>query len=80
MISQAVPPVDIITILADASGPLFMAIVIWGAISEWWVPGRTHRRMVAERDELLKLALHGTRTAERSVRVAETITEAANNK
>lgn len=74
MIFQAAPSPDILTWLADNIGTFVLLIVIvWGAIKEWWVPGVTHRRMVDERNELLRLALKGTRVAEKTVQAVETI-------
>lgn len=73
------PTTDIIALISDASGPLLMAVIIWGAIKEWWVPGRSHRRIVDERDKLLELAIRGTRVVEKSVQAAETIARESSN-
>jgi hypothetical protein len=45
--------------------------VIVGAMRGWWIPGRTHDRVVAERDRLFELALASTVTAETSAKVME---------
>lgn len=83
IIFQTAPTsVDLLALLSDASGPALLAVIVFGAIREWWVPGKTHRRMVEERDTLLKLALRGTTLTERTVRASEafaTTTEASEN-
>ncbi len=73
MLAQVAPPVDFFTLLSDASGPLLMAVIIWGAIKEWWVPGVTHRRTVQERDQLLKLAVRGTNVLDKTLSAAESV-------
>jgi hypothetical protein len=62
---------DIIYILSRGSGPAVLSVIVVGAIREWWVPGATHRRMVDERNELLRLAIRSQKTTERTVRIAE---------
>lgn len=69
------PTNDVFSLLADASGPMLMAIIIWGAIKEWWVPGAVFRRVLAERDEWKTLALASRQLTERTVNVAETIVD-----
>lgn len=73
------PGVGFVDLLSKASGPTFLAIVVVGAINEWWVPGRTHRRIVAERDELLRLALVGQEVGGKALDTAGIIAEAIKN-
>lgn len=73
---QTANELELIPLISDLTAPALMAIIIWGAIKEWWVPGKTHRRMVAERDELLRLALRGTTITKKTVEAAETFVEA----
>lgn len=77
MVTDPGPSDDWITILGHASGPVLLGIIVIGAIQEWWVPGRTHRRTVAERDALLQLALHATEITGRTQDTADLIVTAA---
>lgn len=67
------PGTDFISLLSRASGPVILAVLVFGAIKNqpWWVPGTTHREVVKQRDELLALALKSTQTTERVVTLAE---------
>lgn len=67
------PSADWVKLLSSASGPTVMAVIIIGAIKEWWIPGKTHRRTVAERDALLKLALDGQEIGTRALDAASVI-------
>jgi hypothetical protein len=49
-----------------------LLIAIWGAIKEWWVPGKTYRRALAEGEQWRLLALKGTGIAEKAVTLVET--------
>lgn len=71
VVLAASPDGDLLTSLRDASGPTVLAVIVIGAIREWWVPGATHRRIVRERDDLLQLALRSTHTLDRAVSIAE---------
>lgn len=66
---------DIFALISDASGPALLAVIVFGAWREWWVPGTTHRRMVNERDQLLRLLLRNTHVTERTVKSAEQFIE-----
>ena len=63
-------PTDLISYISRATGPVIMAVIIVGAIQEWWVPGRQHRRVVEQRDALLELALRSQEVGERALNVA----------
>lgn len=43
-------PRDFLDYALDGSIIGLMAIIVIGAVYEWWVPGRTHRRTIAEKD------------------------------
>ena len=64
-------PQDLISYIANVSGPVLMAIIIVGAIREWWVPGSVHRRTVVERDQLLELALRSQEVGEKALDTAQ---------
>jgi hypothetical protein len=48
-----------------------LLIAIWGAIKEWWVPGKTYRRALDDADKWRALALRGSGIAEKAVELAE---------
>ena len=58
-------------LLSDASGPTLMAIIIVGALREWWVPGKHFTRVVLQRDELIELMARQTFASERMANAAE---------
>ena len=51
--------------------------VVVGAVRGWWVPGRTHDRVLAERDRLLELALASQSTTEAAAQVMQSQTRVA---
>lgn len=77
LFTAAADGTDIVTLLSKASAPTLLAIIVVGAMKEWWVPGPTHRRMVKERDELLRLALSGQEVGSRALEGASIIAAAA---
>lgn len=62
---------DLVDLLANASGPTLLAIIIIGAIREWWVPGKTHRRTIEERDHMMELLFRSTSTTDKALSVAK---------
>ena len=48
-----------------------LILAVSGVLREWWVPGRTHRRLQAERDMWMELATRGLETADRAVRLVD---------
>lgn len=52
-----------------------LIIIVVGAIREWWVPGATHRRLLAEsharEQELKTMVFAGIQAAEQAVKVAK---------
>lgn len=48
-----------------------LAVAIVGALKEWWVPGATYRRALADAEKWRALALRGTGVAEKAVELAE---------
>lgn len=62
--------------ISHASGPALMAVIIVGALREWWVTGKQYERIVGERDQLLSMALRQLETQERALKVAELTSEA----
>jgi len=44
-----------------------LVTIVWGALKEWWVPGRVHRRTVAEKDFWRTHALENTRLTAKAV-------------
>lgn len=75
--AAADPSTDIVSLISKAGAPTLLAIIVVGAMKEWWVPGPTHRRMVKERDELLRLALSGQEVGSRALDTASIIASAA---
>lgn len=53
-----------------------LTIIVVGALREWWVPGATHRRLLAEsharEQELKSMVFAGIQAAEQAVKVAKT--------
>jgi hypothetical protein len=80
MLSAADPNTDIITLLSKASVPTVLAVIVVGAMREWWVPGTTHRRTVRERDALLNLALQGQEVGNKALDAASILAAAAAKK
>ena len=64
-------PTDFISLISDASGPALMAVIIVGALKRWWISGSEYRRVLAERDRFLELALRSQNTADKALSVAE---------
>lgn len=72
MLSDAVSnPTTLIDIIQSAGVIGLLVVVVYGAIKEWWVPGKTHKRCLDERDQLLNLALRQANAAEKAVSLAE---------
>jgi hypothetical protein len=46
-----------------------LVAVVAGALRGWWVPGKTHERVIHERDRLLELAIASTVTTEAATEV-----------
>lgn len=74
---DAMTPMDFVTISELVSGApvaLLLVAALIGVVREWWVPGPTHRRQLAEslerEREWRELALTSTGLAERAVDVA----------
>lgn len=77
---------DLLRYVADNAGTFFLLIVaVFGAYREWWVPGPTHRKQIAEERgrtdkceesarEWKNMALSGMEQAERGLGVAEKLT------
>jgi hypothetical protein len=63
-----------LNLLTEASGPTLMAVIVLGALREWWVPGAHFKRVVAQRDEILDLLVENQLHTQR---VVERVTEAA---
>lgn len=43
--------------VASASGPTLMAVIIVGALRGWWIPGKTHDKITAEKDMAFEKAV-----------------------
>jgi hypothetical protein len=54
-------------LITEASGPTLMAIIVVGALREWWVPGAHFKRVTAQRDEILELLVQNQLVTERVV-------------
>lgn len=78
-LGAADPNISFVEVLKNASAPTLMAVIVVGAINEWWVPGRSHRRIVAERDELLKLVIGSQEVGHKAIDTASMIAEAIRN-
>ena len=65
------PTEQLIDIISSGGVVGLLAVVVVGALKEWWVPGRVHRRAVAEKDFWRSHALRSTSLAEAAVRLAE---------
>jgi len=48
-----------------------LTVIVVGALKEWWVPGKVHRRVVTEKDFWRSHALKSTNLAEAAIRLAE---------
>jgi hypothetical protein len=54
-----------------------LVVIVAGALRGWWIPGKTHDRVIAERDRLLELALASTSATEAAAKVMQTQTRVA---
>jgi hypothetical protein len=54
-----------------------LIIVVYGAISEWWVTGRQYRRVIRERDELQRELFHVLGLTDRATRALDRATNQA---
>jgi hypothetical protein len=48
-----------------------LVLIVAGSLRGWWVPGRTHDRVVAERDRFLELATRSTVATEQATKVMQ---------
>jgi hypothetical protein len=56
-------------LLQQAPVVVVLIVALYGAWKEWWVPGPTHRRVIVQRDEFMRLLLRSTITAEKATEV-----------
>lgn len=48
-----------------------LAVIVVGALNEWWVPGKTYRRALADAERWRDLAMRGSGIAEKAVGLVE---------
>lgn len=66
-------PLDIINYADKITGIAVLIVIAYGAIKQWWVPGREYRRIVQERDRLLDLVLKSQEVGQRALETVEKV-------
>lgn len=65
------PDAILIDYLSQGGVIVLLSVIVVGAVREWWVPGVTHRRLLAEsharEQELKQLLYAGTKLASEAV-------------
>ena len=56
VLAQTPPPEQTLDWLTRGGMIGILATIVIGAVLEWWVPGRTHRRVISEFNQRLKEA------------------------
>lgn len=64
------PDAQLVHWISSAGALGILAFVLVALMRGWLVTGRTHERVLTERNRLLELALTSTRAAERAVTIA----------
>lgn len=63
--------ISLIDLLSTGGNLTLLAIIILGALREWWFTGAAFQRMKLDRDEWKALALDSMQTTDRAVELAE---------
>lgn len=63
LIAQASEWGTILELLDKGGTVALLVVIVLGSVRGWWVPGRLHERVTAERDRLLELAIRSTNAA-----------------
>lgn len=70
-------PVEFLDLLDKGGTLAILVVIVVGSIRGWWVPGRIHERVVAERNRLLELAIRSTSAAKGATEIMQQQRETA---
>lgn len=73
--SGATPsPFELVGLIRDAGVIGILAVIVIGALREWWVSGVQYRRVLQERDELQRELFHVLGLTDRATRMLDRAT------